>query len=111
MQQKIRLVIAGNEYYVNTDDEQHIRELAADVDRRLTDMSRENPCLSTTMAAVLCALQLRDEKSQCDRDIAELKDRVRRAEADSASATIEANEAVREIRRLTDELLRLRREK
>ena len=111
MPKKLRLEIAGNEYYVNTDDEQHIRELAADVDRRLTQMNRENPCLSTTMAAVLCALQMGDEKGQCEREIAELKDRVRRAEADSASATIEANEAVREIRRLTDELLRLRQER
>ena len=41
-------------------------------------------------------------------EIEALRERVRRAENDSASATIEANEAVREIRRLTEEVLRLR---
>ena len=112
VRQKVRLTIAGNEYIVNTDEEErYIKDLAAEVDRRLTTLMNENPHLSTTMAAVYCALDLCDERSRRDAEIEALRERVRRAENDSASATVEANEAVREIRRLTDEVLRLRQDK
>ena len=107
--QKVRLTIAGNEYIVNTDEEErYLKDLAQEVDSRLAALVRDNPHLSTTMAAVYCALDLCDERSRRDAEIETLKERVRRAENDSASATIEANEAVREIRRLTEEVLRLR---
>ncbi len=110
MLKKIRLLIAGNEYYVNTEeDEEYIRGLAAKLEKDLTAMSNGNPCLSTTMAAVLCALQYSDECSQRERTIEQLKDEARHALADSASATVEANEALREIKRLSEENLRLRR--
>lgn len=111
MQKKIRLVIAGNEYYINTDeDESYIRSLAAKLDRDLSVMVNANPCLSTTMAAVLCALDYSDACSQRDRTIEQLRDEARHAVADSASATVEANEAIREIKRLNEENLRLRRQ-
>lgn len=110
MLKKVRLVIAGNDYYINTDeDEDYIRSLAAKLEKDLTAMSNGNPCLSTTMAAVLCALEYSDECSRRDRIIEQLKDEARHAIADSASATVEANEAIREIKRLSEENLRLRR--
>ena len=110
MLKKVRLVIAGNDYYINTDeDEDYIRSLAAKLEKDLTAMSNGNPCLSTTMAAVLCALEYSDECSRRDRIIEQLKDEARHAVADSASATVEANEAIREIKRLSEENLRLRR--
>ena len=110
MLKKVRLVIAGNDYYINTDeDEDYIRSLAAKLEKDLTAMSNGNPCLSTTMAAVLCALEYSDECSRRDRIIEQLKDAARHAIADSASATVEANEAIREIKRLSEENLRLRR--
>ena len=59
MLKKVRLVIAGNDYYINTDeDEDYIRSLAAKLEKDLTAMSNGNPCLSTTMAAVLNSLQM-----------------------------------------------------
>ena len=110
MLKKVRLVIAGNDYYINTDeDEDYIRSLAAKLEKDLTAMSNGNPCLSTTMAAVLCALEYSAECSRRDRIIEQLKDVARHAIADSASATVEANEAIREIKRLSEENLRLRR--
>ena len=110
MLKKVRLVIAGNDYYINTDeDEDYIRSLAAKLEKDLIAMSNGNPCLSTTMAAVLCALEYSDECSRRDRIIEQLKDEARHAIADSASATVEANEAIREITRLSEANLRLRR--
>ena len=108
---KVNVTIAGNEYIVNTDEEErYIRELADEVERRLTKLMEDIPQLSTTMAAVYCALDLCDERCRRDAEIEQLKERLRRAENDSAAATVEANEAVREIRRLTDELIRQRRD-
>ena len=108
---RVVLTIAGNEYIVNTDEEErYLKDLAREVDGRLADMMRKNPHLSTTKAAIYCALDLCDERCRRDDEIESLKERVRRAENDSASATIEANEAVREIRRLTEEILHLRKQ-
>ena len=105
---KVRLVIAGNEYYVNTDDEGYIRTLACELDSQISAMSRNSPCLSTTMAAVLCALDVSDKSEQLKKEIERLERELRRAVADTASATVEANEAVREIERLSRENMRLR---
>ncbi len=109
MTKKIRLVIAGNEYYINTEEnESYIRDLAAELDARITAMSNKNPHLSTTMTAVLLALEYSDANHQLSNEIAELNSALQHATEDTACATVEANEALREIERLNRENLRLR---
>ena len=108
MTKKVRLVIAGNEYYVHTDDEGYIRTLASELDNAMSTVAKKNPCLSTTMAAVICALEISDREAQLKKEIERLEREVRRATEDTASAPVEANEAVREIERLSRENARLR---
>lgn len=109
MASKIRLVIASNEYYVNTDDsEEYIRALGDEIEKSIEKFSRNNPCLSTTQAAVLCALEYCDKCHKNNDEIARLNGEVKNAVADLASSSIEASEAVKEIEYLSAENLRLR---
>ncbi len=109
MDSKIRLVIAGNEYYINTDEsEEYIRSLSNEIEKSIDSLSRNNPCLSTTMAAVLCALEYCDKCHKNNEEIARLNSEVKKAIADSASSSLEASEAIKEIEYLSAENLRLR---
>jgi len=109
MSRKIRLTVAGIEYYVNTDEsEAYMREIADKVDVRMSSLSKDNPFLSTTMAAVMCALQFCDENKKLETELAETKRAFKRATEESACSSLESDEARREIERLNRENMRLR---
>ena len=109
MSKKIRLTVAGTEYYVNTDEsESYMREIADKVDVRITSLSKANPFLSTTMAAVMCALQFCDENKKLEAELSETKRALKGATDLSACSSLESDEARREIERLNRENMRLR---
>ncbi|MBQ2705069.1 MAG: cell division protein ZapA [Clostridia bacterium] len=109
MSKKIRLTVAGIEYYVNTDEsEAYMREIANKVDVQMTSLSKGNPFLSTTMAAVMCALQFCDENKKLETELAETKRALKRSTEESACSSLESDEARREIERLNRENMRLR---
>ena len=109
MSKKIRLTVAGIEYYVNTDEsEAYMREIADKVGVRMNSLSKDNPFLSTTMAAVMCALQFCDENKKLETELAETKRALKRATEESACSSLESDEARREIERLNRENMRLR---
>lgn len=109
MSKKIRLTVAGIEYYVNTDEsEAYMKEIANKVDVQMTSLSKGNPFLSTTMAAVMCALQFCDENKKLETELAEAKRALKRSTEESACSSLESDEARREIERLNRENMRLR---
>ena len=81
MKNKVRLNVCGTDYFIaSEDDESYIRAIGDDVDARMNKMMAGSERVSTTMAAVLCALSYADE------------------------LRLEAEEAKREIERLRREL-------
>ena len=109
MANKIRLVVGGLEYCILADeDEAYVRSVGDELNRRLDQISRRNPYLSTTMVAVLAALEYCDnaKKSQIDAD--SLRAQLRGLTEDAAGARLEADEARREIERLNRENQNLR---
>lgn len=109
MSKKIRLTVAGIEYYVNTDEsEAYMREIADKVDVRMGSLSKDNPFLSTTMAAVMCALQFCDENKKLEAELNDTKRQLKQATEQSACSSLESDEARREIERLNRENMRLR---
>lgn len=109
MAKKIRLVVAGIEYYINTDEtETYMRSIGAAVDKRIEELSKNTPCLSTTMAAVLCALQFCDESNKLSQEVSALRLKLKQTQEESACAGLESVEARREIERLNRENIRLR---
>ena len=62
MKNKVRLNVCGTDYYIaSEDDESYIRAIGDDVDARMNKMMAGSDRVSTTMAAVLCALSYADE--------------------------------------------------
>ena len=62
MSNKIKLSVGGIEYMVVTDDDEaHVRKIGAKLNEELDRTKKANPRLSTTMVAVLTALDMCDE--------------------------------------------------
>ncbi len=60
---KVTVRIAGNEYILcGTEPPEYIQKIAMMVDRKLRDITRKNHLLSTSMASVLTAVNMADER-------------------------------------------------
>ena len=105
MKNKVRLNVCGTDYYITSeDDESYIRSIGDDVDARMTQMMAGSDRVSTTMAAVLCALSYADECRKAQAAADGLRSQIRSYVEESERAHLEAEEARREIERLRREL-------
>lgn len=109
MANKIRLNVGGIDYIVASEDDQsYIRKLGEELNSRLDTLQRQKPFLSTTMVAVLTALDLCDEAKKAKNELETAKLEMKRYIEDAACARLEADEAKRELERLSAENARLR---
>ena len=109
MPNKIKLHVGGIEYVINTDDdESYIQNLGHELNERLDQIARDNKYLSTTMVAVLAALDSMDESKKSLADAENLRTQLKSFVEDAACARLEADEARREIERLNRENQSLR---
>jgi len=106
---KIKLVVGGMDYLIQSEDsEMYVQNLGSELNRKLEDISKASPFLSTTMAAVLCALDYADEAKKAAADAENLRQQLKGYVEDAAAARLEADEARREIERLSRENQTLR---
>lgn len=106
---KVRLRIYGSDYFLTTDDDiQYMRNLGDEVDFVLSSLLREHPRLSITQAAVLCALQMADEKHKTEKNSTTLRSEIQAYMEDASKAKTEAEIAKREIDRLNKEIRNLK---
>ncbi len=109
MKSKVRLNICGTDYYITSDDdESYIRAIGDEVDTRMSEMMTENDRISTTMAAVLCALTYADEQHKATAAADSLRAQIKDYVQESSKARLEADEARREIEHLRRELQSIR---
>ncbi|MCI8361285.1 MAG: cell division protein ZapA [Clostridiales bacterium] len=109
MANKIKLAVGGLEYcIVAEEDEAYVRSVGDELNRRLDMLSRRNPYLSTTMVAVLAALDLCDENKKAQMEAERLRMQMKEYTEEAACARLEADEARREIDRLNRENQSLR---
>ncbi len=83
MVQKTKAIvrIAGREYTIRgTETEEYIHSVAIHVNRRMEEILKAQPGLSTAMASVLTALNLGDEVLKLRQEIETLKARVEELE-------------------------------
>lgn len=106
---KVKLNICGSDYYITSEDEDsYIRSIGDEVNTRMTDMLNDNQRISTTMAAVLCALSYCDECRKANETSTNLRSQIKDYLEDSQRSRLEADEAKREVERLRRELQGLR---
>ncbi len=105
MKNKVRLNVCGTDYYIaSEDDESYIRAIGDDVDARMNKMMAGSDRVSTTMAAVLCALSYADECKKANVAADSLRAQIKSYVEESERSRLEAEEAKREIERLRREL-------
>ncbi len=98
---QIRMKVGGMEYAINSDDDEaYVREIGAKLDRRLSELSRKNTFLSTTMVAVLAALEAYDEAGKKSREIEELRLEMKRLLEENAMSKMTAAAANRRLQEL-----------
>ena len=102
---KVKLTIGGSSYIVSTtDSEEYVNQLAERLDNDMTEIMTQNPSASVAASAVISALSYLDElnknASSTDNMRAQIKDYLE----DAAKAKLEAENARRQMEKLTAEL-------
>ena len=65
--EKIRLLIAGEEYNLSTDDDlDYVAALGAELDKKISTLMSSNTRISVTQAAIVTALEFADEAKKCE---------------------------------------------
>lgn len=106
---KVLVTIAGNEFCLTTEDEPaYVEALASELSKELTGMLEANDSMSITQAAILCALNVKDDLKKNNNSTDSLRGQIKDYLEDSARARMEAEAAKREVERLKEELRRYR---
>ena len=109
MSKKVKLKIAGAEYVINTEeDEAYILALGDELNRRIARLQEGNKYLSQTMVASIAALQYCDEAKKRKLELEDLKVERKAAMESEAKLRIKAEDAIRELERITRENRALR---
>ncbi len=91
MANKIRLKIGGIEYSITSDeDEAYIRRIASELERRMNIVQSRSPFLSTTMTAVMTALDTLDEAKKAESESEKLRLENKRLMEETACAKMDA---------------------
>lgn len=109
MENKIKLNISGNEYYITTDEsESYMTSLAEEIEAKIEGLLDTSAYLSTTMAAVLTALQYCDRCHKAEASNSFVSDKMTSFSDANTRAQAEIVRAYREIEKLNIENKQLR---
>ncbi len=94
---KVEVKIAGKDYtIVGTESEEYIQRVGLYIDRKMNEVMRSNNKLSTSMAAVLTAMNVADDYFKCYESEAQLKKELKKLHE-------ELSELKEEKKRITEE--------
>ena len=106
---RIKISILGSDYIITSEEEEnYVRQIAAETEKRIGGITSDNPRLSVTMAAVLAALDYCDEAVKASESADNLRSQIKDYLEDSSQARMEAEEARRENEKLRKEIQTLR---
>ncbi|NLN81775.1 MAG: cell division protein ZapA [Clostridiales bacterium] len=107
---RIKLTICDTEYIITSDEsESYVRELGEELDSSMRALMEGDSRVSTTMAAILTALNFADEARKASESADNLRVQIKEYLNDNARIRAELDEARREadrLRRELDEILR-----
>ncbi len=112
MANKFRITVGGIDYIIaSEDDETYVRRIGDELNAKLDSMAKQNPYLSTTMVAVMVALDYCDNAKKVNQQCDEIKANFKGLAEELACARLEIDGARREIERLNRENRQLRLDK
>lgn len=109
MVNKIRITVGGLDYIISSDEgEAYVRKIGEELNAKLDNLARNNPYLSTTMVAVLAALEYCDTAKKAVSKCEEARTELKVIAEELACARLEIDRARREIERLKNEKYQIR---
>lgn len=112
MANKFRITVGGIDYVIaSDDDETYVRRIGDELSAKLDSLARNNRYLSTTMVAVMVALEYCDNAKKANDKCEEVKAQLKSTAEELACARLEIDGARREIERLNRENRQLRLDK
>lgn len=106
---KVRVTIAGTQYAVaTTDSEKYITSLAKKLDDDITKLLDSNDKISTTKAAVFCAMDYLDQFQKSTASAENMRSQIQGYIADAARAKLAEDKAKAENEALRRELKELK---
>lgn len=110
--EKIRLMIAGEEYNIGTDDDlDYVAQLGAELDKKISGLMSSNARISVTQAAIVTALEYADLSKKSEITSENLRAQIQEYLEDAARARTDAEITKRELERVTKELAALKASK
>ena len=107
--EKIRLLIAGEEYNIATDNDlDYVAELGAELDKKISGLMSSNIRISVTQAAIVTALEYADLAKKNEVTSENLRGQIQEYLEDAARARTDAEITKRELERVTKELAALK---
>lgn len=101
---QIKFTVGGIQYCINSDeDEAYIKGIASELEQQMDNIAKKSPFLSTTMVAVVAALDAYDHAKKANNEIERLRLELKSAMEQTAIANLEANRLKRELSKYTGE--------
>ena len=101
---QVKFTVGGIQYCVNSDeDEAYIKGIASELEQQMDAIAKKSPFLSTTMVAVVAALDAYDHAKKANNEIERLRLELKSAMEESAISRLETNRLQRELSRYTGE--------
>ena len=98
MKQRVKVVLCGKEYALQTEDApSYVYQLAKNLEKRLSDITENNPRVSAHSAVMMVALSTMDELTKANNSVEVIRSQVKEYVDEAGKARLERDAALREI--------------
>ena len=102
--EKIKLMIAGEEFNISTDDDLgYVAQLGQELDKKISSLMRDNARISITQAAIVTALEYADAAKKSEITSENLRAQIQDYLEDAARARTDVEITKRELERVSKE--------
>lgn len=98
MMNRVKFVLCGKEYVLQTEDApSYVYQLAKNLEKRISDITENNPRISTHSAVMMVALSTMDELTKANNSVEVIRSQVKEYVDEAGKARLERDAALREI--------------
>lgn len=95
---RVKVVLCGREYVLQTEDApSYVYQLAKNLEKRISDITEENPRVSAHSAVMMVALSTMDELTKANNSVEVIRSQVKEYVDEAGKARLERDAALREI--------------
>ena len=98
MVNRVKVVLCGKEYLLSTEDApSYVYQLAKNLEKRISDITENNPRVSSHSAVMMVALSTMDELTKANNAVEVIRSQVKEYVDEAGRARLERDAALREI--------------